>query len=933
MPYADLEVFVQALPGSGYAIDLRFRRADGTTDSELASNISIQIDLPALQALLHDPAAYGRALTQMIFGDSRLHNAWVRVRGFADGAGVPLRIRLRIDAAATELHSLRWETLYDLERDAPIVANANFLCSRYLDSGDMSALQLPLRRDALALLVVASPSDLAAYGLTPFDGPAEAERIRQALAPVPAASLVSGPDAPAVTLAAVVDALHYGYSILYLVCHGVLRDGTPYLFLENEQGAVQRVSGDELVQQIANLPAQVRPALIVFASCQSVGVGHGSDVPAAIGPQLARAGVGAVIGMQGNLPMATAARLMPRFCTELIEHGEVDRALAVARASLDAQAPWWMPVLFLRLRNGKIWREAAPVTPKLPSAQRAPAARGSRTLLLWAGGSGMLVLLLLLGVLFVRQPRAEPSAMPASPTSSAPIALIDGPPAVPSSATPLPEPTSAPTPEIAPVPAGRTLVLLADLEPATGGGRDYTRDLFDDLVANLETVGFSNIAVRRYPRVLTSADEARRVAAERGAAVILWGRNVSSGADLYVQRGDWLARYAAIPPQLSAEVLDASSNLRLQLRATNEQLPTAAFGVLAALNVLGSAAGDNFAVLRVATLQDRLQENAAATAIGISSGARIYAFVTNYYTATEEALASLTLGISDAPDNPLLHLYRGTVYQRLNELQLAGDDARTALELVPGWSAAHGLQAVVAAQQGDLRLAHQALSAIVTAQPDDWFAWGYRGAANYLLDDLAAARSDAERSIALGPGTAQPYSVLVMVALREGRTDIARQQALAARERFRGQRGFDSTLYAGTFGGDNLVGVTTTAFDRLLARQYGDVAEIAERGLEMAQAANLAPARLADYYMLRGLALCNSGDAAAALTDYTAAITRSPEFGLLYLLRADVQLRLGDLPGALADLEAAAASPQGEQLAAVIAAARSGEVNCRNILE
>lgn len=222
---------------------------------------------------------------------------------------------------------------------------------------------------------------------------------------------------------------------------------------------------------------------------------------------------------------------------------------------------------------------------------------------------------------------------------------------------------------------------------------------------------------------------------------------------------------------------------------------------------------------------------------------------------------------------------------------------------------------------------------MVAARPDDWFAWGYRGAANYLLNDLTAAQSDAERSIALEPQTSQPYSVLVMVALREGRVDSAREQILAVRQQFRGQRGFDSTLYAGTFGGENLIGVTTSAFDLLLARQYGDVVQAAERGLQMAQEANLPPARQADYDLLRGLALCNSGDDLGATDAYTAAIARSPEFGLLYLLRADTLLRIGDLGGALADLQAAATSPQGEALAPVIAAAQAGELNCRTILE
>ncbi len=61
MAYADLEVFVRALPDGGHAVDMRFRRADGSADSELASNVPITLDLAALNVLLGDPAVYGRA--------------------------------------------------------------------------------------------------------------------------------------------------------------------------------------------------------------------------------------------------------------------------------------------------------------------------------------------------------------------------------------------------------------------------------------------------------------------------------------------------------------------------------------------------------------------------------------------------------------------------------------------------------------------------------------------------------------------------------------------------------------------------------------------------------------------------------------------------------------------------------------------------------
>ena len=62
----------------------------------------------------------------------------------------------------------------------------------------------------------------------------------------------------------------------------------------------------------------------------------------------------AVIAMQGNLTMQTAAAFMPVFFAELRRDGQVDRAMAVARGAVRERPDWWMPVLFMRLRSGRI---------------------------------------------------------------------------------------------------------------------------------------------------------------------------------------------------------------------------------------------------------------------------------------------------------------------------------------------------------------------------------------------------------------------------------------------------------------------------------------------------------------------------------------------------------------------------------------------------
>jgi hypothetical protein len=77
-------------------------------------------------------------------------------------------------------------------------------------------------------------------------------------------------------------------------------------------------------------------------------------VLAALGPRLAQAGIPAVIAMQGNVTMRTVGTFMPLFFKELQVDGQIDRAMAVARGAVRDWEDWWMPVLFMCLKQGRI---------------------------------------------------------------------------------------------------------------------------------------------------------------------------------------------------------------------------------------------------------------------------------------------------------------------------------------------------------------------------------------------------------------------------------------------------------------------------------------------------------------------------------------------------------------------------------------------------
>ncbi|HMQ34682.1 MAG TPA: CHAT domain-containing protein, partial [Chloroflexaceae bacterium] len=354
-------------------MELRFTQPDSDADIRLSglTTPAASFDLVALSALEYDPRAYGLALSRALFASPELRQAFARARAGAAAADAPLRLRLFVGPSAAELHALRWETLCDPEDGSPMLTGEGLLFSRYLSSGDWRPVQLRPRGALRALAVAANPAGLAAYGMAPVDVAGELARVREQLGPDPAAqpgeratqrvaadqiSVTTPSEGERASLARIGARLREGYDIFYLVCHGTLAEGEPWLWLEGEDGELARVSGNELVASIRDLGE--RPRLVVLASCQSAGGGRtlsDGDALAGLGPRLAEAGVPAVLAMQGQVSLETVAAFMGVFFAELQRDGLIDRAAAVARGAVRARDDFWMPTLFMRLRGGQLW--------------------------------------------------------------------------------------------------------------------------------------------------------------------------------------------------------------------------------------------------------------------------------------------------------------------------------------------------------------------------------------------------------------------------------------------------------------------------------------------------------------------------------------------------------------------------------------------------
>lgn len=360
----DLEILLSRGELGAYLAEFRISDPQGVVSVPVRGPLSL--DLEGLRKVQLDPAAYGGLLTVALFGDPTLRGAF----DTAVAAAFPersLRLRLLIDRSASELHSLRWETLLDPRDNTWLLAKESLLFSRLLARPSMERIQLRPQTDLSVVALIANPRDLGEYELdeqplAPVDVTGELSRLRAALGDLPLTPVATDPNLPGIaTLDHLVEALRQGADILYIVCHGALlarRDPPgPYLWLEGPDGTAELVPGAALVMRLAALPADLRPRLVVLASCQSAGTGRSVDTQgalAAIGPQLATAGIPAVLAMQGSISMDTVAGFMPVFFRRLRQDGLVDQAAAAARGVVAARPDAAMPALFMCLRSGAI---------------------------------------------------------------------------------------------------------------------------------------------------------------------------------------------------------------------------------------------------------------------------------------------------------------------------------------------------------------------------------------------------------------------------------------------------------------------------------------------------------------------------------------------------------------------------------------------------
>ena len=362
-----IELSIRHLSDATLVAELRVHTA--RTTAVLASRVPITIDTLTLRALSIMLDEYGTALTAMVL-PPLLHAPWEKARSYAEHTGAGLDVRVVLDDPSGALHGLFWERLRDPRTNASLAQQEGGSLARLVEIDDLHAPEPPARSALRALVAIAGPSDAADYRLAPVDVAGEAERALQAMGSIHAILLAGGHlrSSGFATLANVRDGLRTGPAILYLVCHGATTAEGTILYLVGDDGHAAPIDGATLDKEFRALDAAHRPLVAVLVACESANQDEAPLV--AVGPLLARLGIPAVIAMQARISLNAVARFTPRLLRELERDGRIDRALAAARKELGDE--WWVPVLWLRVRDGRLWAAPAPMTASRYASDQPP---------------------------------------------------------------------------------------------------------------------------------------------------------------------------------------------------------------------------------------------------------------------------------------------------------------------------------------------------------------------------------------------------------------------------------------------------------------------------------------------------------------------------------------------------------------------------------
>ncbi|MAT41831.1 MAG: hypothetical protein CL609_05780 [Anaerolineaceae bacterium] len=313
-----------------------------------------QFNPAELLALTPDPSAYGQSLGKVFFSEESIGDSYAESIAAIQARGDGLRVQLVIEPP--ELQEILWERIYHpiSGKWFPLGSTAITPFSRFIRPHQWDRPSPITTRPLRLLVVIASPTNLeSGFQLHPISSE-ESQRLHAVLDQIPELSvtyLESRTDNPP-TLNNIRQHLADGYHFLHFLCHGAYTQVGIGLFLEDEDGLVDPVEQNRLIAAFKVLKKP--PVFSFLAACETAKQErHDAFIP--LGPALVGdGGLQAVVAMTGKVGLELAQRFAGQFYVRLLKHGIVDLAMNEARALVQDDWDWGVPVLFTRLEDNQL---------------------------------------------------------------------------------------------------------------------------------------------------------------------------------------------------------------------------------------------------------------------------------------------------------------------------------------------------------------------------------------------------------------------------------------------------------------------------------------------------------------------------------------------------------------------------------------------------
>jgi hypothetical protein len=286
-----------------------------------------------------DLQAAGRALWRCAFGAPAIAELWRASVATAK----TLRLRLVIDSP--ELATLPWELLYDETLARFLALDGRTPVTRFTRL-PIPAIPWPQDRPLRLLFTGAAPA-----ALPRLDTAAEWAGIQAGLAPLVRADKLEASAIPeGATLPALLAGLRRGVDVWHFAGHGA-ESG---LLFADAQNRLALADAGTLGQLLAGEGLR----LAVLNACRA---GAGGGQAASVAGALVRAGIPAVVAMQAEIGETAAQAFAAAFYDAIAVGQSVDRALTAGRKAIWAvgTGEWWIPALYMRTADGRIWQEPA----------------------------------------------------------------------------------------------------------------------------------------------------------------------------------------------------------------------------------------------------------------------------------------------------------------------------------------------------------------------------------------------------------------------------------------------------------------------------------------------------------------------------------------------------------------------------------------------